>query len=132
MATVDSPAKDYVRYLRAKLVEAENGLLAMSQKYGAAKSRFDMLCANRGITPETEMVSYQELKKLHPELDYWYSMVEHYQREVAAYGSALSGIEAAQRMLASDGYRRPRPDGNRGLRRDSDAPRRDARPAAGR
>jgi hypothetical protein len=109
MALVDSRAKEYVRYLRAKLVEAETGLLETSQRYGEAKARFDVLCAHRGITPETEMVSYQELKGLHPELDYWYSKVEHFQREVAAYGAALTGLEAARRMLGSDVYRRLQP-----------------------
>jgi len=132
MASVDSRAKDYVRYLRAKLVEAETGLLEMSQKYEAAKARFDMLCASRGITPETEMVSYQELKGLHPELGHWYSKVEHFQREMAAYGAALTGIEAARRMLGSDIYRRPLPDGRRGTRRGSAYPSSDAGPAAGR
>jgi len=127
MASVDSPVnRDYVRYLQAKLVEAEIGLLETSQKYEAEKARFDMQCARRGITPETDMVSYQELKGLHPELGFWYDKVEHFQREVAAYGAALTGIEAARRMLGSDVYRRPQPDDRRGPHRN------DARAAAGR
>lgn len=130
MASIDSPARDYVRYLRAKLVEAETGLLDMSQKYGAEKARFDLQCARRGITPETDMVSYQELKGLHPELGHWYSKVEHFQREMAAYGAALTGIEAARRMLGSDVYRRPLPNSRRGPRRGGD-PRSDARYTAG-
>jgi hypothetical protein len=133
MTSVDSPVnRDYVRYLQAKLVEAEAGLLEMSQKYGTAKSHFDLQCARRGITPETDMVSYQELKGLHPELGLWYSKVEHFQREMAAYGAALSGIEAARRMLGEDVYRRVQPEGRRVPRRGSDAPRSDARAAAGR
>ena len=72
----------------------------MTQNYDAAKAHFDDLCFRQGITPETDMVSYQDRKKLHPELVYWNSKVEHFQREVAAYGTALIGIEAAGRMLA--------------------------------
>jgi hypothetical protein len=30
-----------------------------------------------------------------PELAYWCSRVEHRQREMAAYGTALTGLEAA-------------------------------------
>jgi hypothetical protein len=132
MISVDSPVnRDYVRYLQAKLVEAEAGLLEVSQKYRAAKARFDRQCAHRGITPETDMVSYQELKGLHPELELWYSKVEHFQREMAAYGAALTGIEAARRMLGSDVHRRPQPGGRRGPHRGSDAPRSDVRAAAG-
>jgi hypothetical protein len=130
MTSFDSPVnRDYVRYLQAKLVEAEAGLLEMDQKYGAAKARFDLQCARRGIAPEADMVSYQELKQLHPELEFWYSKVEHFQREMAAYGAALTGIEAARRMLGSDVYRRLQPDGRRGLHRGSDAPRSDSRAA---
>jgi hypothetical protein len=132
MTSVDSPVnRDYVQYLQAKLVEAEAGLLEMGQKYGAAKARFDQQCARRGIAPEVDIVSYQELKGLHPELEFWYSKVEHFQREMAAYGAALTGIEAARRMLGSDVYRRQQSDGRRGTRRGGDAPRSDARAAAG-
>lgn len=92
--------RDYVIYLQAKLIEAEAVLMRMTQNYTDAKARFDDLCERQGITPETDMVSYQERKKLHPELGYWNSKVEHFQREVAAYGAALMGIEAAGRMLA--------------------------------
>lgn len=92
--------REYVEYLRDKLIEAEKGLLQMSQNYNAAKARFDDLCFRQGITPESDMVSYQDRKKLHPELAFWNSDVEHFQREVAAYGAALTGIEAAGRMLA--------------------------------
>ena len=131
--SVDSPVnRDYVRYLQAKLVEAETGLLEMSQKYGAAKARFDLQCARRGIAPDADIVSYQELKQLHPELGFWYSKVEHFQREMAAYGAALTGIEAARRMLGSDIDRRLHLDGRRGPARGSDAPRSDTRAAAGR
>jgi hypothetical protein len=45
------------------------------------------------------MFSYQRDKHLRPELGFWYSKVEHYQRELAAYGAALAGIAAAQRLL---------------------------------
>jgi hypothetical protein len=101
MTTADSPiTRDYVLYLQAKLMEAEKGLLHMTQNYDNAKALFDDLCTRQGITPETDMVSYQDRKKLHPELAFWNSKVEHYQRELAAYGAALVGIEAAGRMLA--------------------------------
>lgn len=130
MASVDYPSKDYVRHLRAKLVEAETGLLEVSQRYGAAKARFDLQLLHRGVTPETGMVQYQELKGLHPELQYWYSKVEHFQRELAAYGAALIGLEAAGRML-SDVWRRPQPGGKRGPRRGNEAPEGDATPVAG-
>lgn len=130
MASVNSPVnRDYVQYLRAKLVEAEIGLLEMSKKYEAEKARFDLQCARRGIT---DMVSYQELKGLHPELGFWYSKVEHFQREMAAYGAALTGIEAARRMLSSDVYRRSQPEHRRGPHRATDAPGSDARADAGR
>jgi hypothetical protein len=108
MASVNPPVNgDYVRYLQGKLVEAEIGLLKVSQNYDSEKARFDLQCARRGITPSKDIVSYQELKALHPELMYWYSKVEHYQREVAAYGSALTGIEAARRMLGTEENRPP-------------------------
>jgi len=127
MTSVDWPVnRDYVRYLRAKLVEAEAGLLEMSQNYGDAKARFDQMCARRGIDPGADMVSYQEVKALHPELGYWYSKVEHFQREMTAYGTALTGIEAAQRMLASDDDRRSQPDDGHDPRRAGDASSREA------
>ena len=117
MTSVDSPVnRDYVRYLQAKLVAAESGLLEMSQNYGDAKARFDRMCADRGITPDADIVSYQKDKALHPELEYWYSMVEHFQRELAAYGAALIGIEAAERILAAGIERSSQPDGSRGPR----------------
>lgn len=120
--------RDYVRYLQGKLVEAEIGLLEMSKKYEAEKARFDLQCARRGVT---DMVSYQELKGLHPELGFWYSKVEHFQREMAAYGAALTGIEAARRMLGSDISQRPQPDDRRGPHRGGDVPRSDVRADAG-
>src|SRR5262245_59536999 len=127
MTSIGSPVNlDYVRYLQAKLVAAENGLLEMSQKYGDAKALFDRICAHRGISPDTDMLSYQEAKALHPELPYWYSKVEHFQREMTAYGAALSGIEAAQRMLGSERDERAPRSGRRGVRRGGDGPRPDA------
>lgn len=95
--------RDYVLYLRAKLFEAEEGLAGMSEKYAQAKAHFDRSCARRGITPESDIVGYIDVKALNPELKFWYSKVEHFQREVAAYGAALTGLEAALRMLG--GYR---------------------------
>ena len=102
MTSVDTPitTRDYVEYLRDQLVEAERGLRQMSRNYALAKVHFDDLCFAQGITPETDMVSYQDRKRLHPELVFWNNKVEHFQREVAAYGAALTGIEAAGRMLA--------------------------------
>jgi hypothetical protein len=105
MTTVDGPVtRDYVRYLQAKLVEAETGLLEMGQKYAQAKGRFDEASFARGITPEQDMISYQKAKDLHPELGFWYSKVEHYQRELTAYGAALAGIAAARQLLALDAF----------------------------
>jgi hypothetical protein len=109
MTTVDGPVnRDYVLYLQAKLVEAEAGLSEMERRYGDVKDRFDRGSAGRGITPEQDMVSYQRDKQLHPELSFWYSKVEHYQRELAAYGAALAGIAAARRLLGKDALR-PQP-----------------------
>ncbi len=74
------------------------------------KARFDLNCTRRGITPAKDMISYQEPEALHPELDYWYSKVEHFQREMAAYGAALTGIEAARRTRVRCGpFRRELP-----------------------
>jgi hypothetical protein len=92
--------REYVEYLRDRLIEAEKGLRQMSQNYAAAKANFDDLCFRQGITPESDMVSYQDRKRLHPELAFWNGKVEDFQRELAAYGAALTGIEAAGRMLA--------------------------------
>lgn len=92
--------REYVEYLRDKLIESELGLRQMSHNYDAAKAHFDDVCFRQGITPETDMVSYEDRKQLHPELAFWYYKVEHFQREVAAYGAALTGLEAAGRMLA--------------------------------
>lgn len=97
--------RDYVLYLQAKLLEAEAGLAAMNEKYGQTKARFDHNYARRGITPETDIVGYIDVKALNPELKFWYSKVEHFQREVAAYGAALTGLEATRRMLGPDGDR---------------------------
>ena len=51
---------------------------------------------------------------LNPELKFWYAKVEHFQREVAAYGATLTGLEAARRMLGEDGYRVPPQNGRIG------------------
>jgi hypothetical protein len=100
---VESSAyREYIHYLRGRLVKAEAGLAAMNDKYDRAKTHFDQMQARRGITPETDVVNYIELKSMSPQLKYWYSKVEHYQREVAAYGTALTGLEAAHRMLGTD------------------------------
>ena len=94
--------REYVFYLRGKLLTAEAGLAAMNENYDRAKMRFDRRQARRGITPESDLVSYLDVKSMNPELKFWYSKVEHLQREVAAYGAALTGLEAAGRMLGSD------------------------------
>ncbi|MDQ7909445.1 hypothetical protein RB614_33470 [Phytohabitans sp. ZYX-F-186] len=100
---VTTPAyREYVHYLRGKLVKAEAGLASMNDRYHRAKANFDRTQARRGITPETDVVNYIELKSMNPELKFWYSKVEHYQREVAAYGTALTALEAAHRMLGAD------------------------------
>jgi hypothetical protein len=99
---VTSPAyREYVHYLRGRLVKAEAGLTTMNDRYERAKAHFDRTQARRGITPDTDVVNYIDLKSMNPELRFWYSKVEHYQREVAAYGTALTGLEAAHRMLGS-------------------------------
>lgn len=100
---VVTPAyREYIHYLRGKLAKAEAELAAMNDRYDRAKAHFNQTQARRGITPETDVVNYIELKTMNPELKFWYSKVEHYQREVAAYGTALIGLEAAHRMLGSD------------------------------
>jgi hypothetical protein len=93
--------RGYVMHLQARLLEAEAGLIAMNDRYHQVKARFDRNCARRGIAPEDDIVNYINVKSLNPELKYWYSKVEHFQREVTAYGAALTGLEAARRMLGS-------------------------------
>jgi hypothetical protein len=90
-----------VLHLQTKLLEAEAALLAMNEKYDHVKARFDRSYARRGITPDTDIVGYIDVKTKNPELRYWYSKVEHFQREVAAYGAALTGLDAGHRMLAA-------------------------------
>lgn len=100
-----SPAipREYVAYLQSRLLEAEASLAAMTEKYDRTKARFDRCCARRGIDPDTDIVNYINSKTMNPELKYWYAKVEHFQREVAAYGAALTGLDAARRMLGTDG-----------------------------
>ncbi|MFC0033904.1 hypothetical protein ACFFMM_30705 [Micromonospora chaiyaphumensis] len=97
----------YVRYLRDRLLEAEAGLTAMSERYERTKAGFDRRYARRGITPDTDIVGYVNAKALNPELKFWYAKVEHFQRELAAYGAALTGLAAADRLLAAEGPRIP-------------------------
>jgi hypothetical protein len=100
---VTSPGyREYVHYLRGKLVRAEAGLTAMNERFDRAKAHFDRTQARRGITPETDLLNYIDLKSMNPELRFWYSKVEHFQREVTAYGTALTGLEAAHRLLGTD------------------------------
>jgi hypothetical protein len=99
--------REYVRYLRNRLLEAEAGLTAMSEKYERTKARFDRCYARRGITPESDIVGYINAKSMNPELGFWYAKVEHFQRELAAYGAALTGLAAANRLLDQDGQRAP-------------------------
>jgi hypothetical protein len=96
------------------LVEAEADLVAMSDKYAEAKARFDRSCARRGITPDSDIIGYIDIKSTNPELQFWYSKVEHYQRQVAAYGTSLTGLEAACRILRAD--RSPAATNNRRVR----------------
>ncbi|MEU2614261.1 hypothetical protein ABZ570_22170 [Micromonospora sp. NPDC007271] len=117
---VPSVPRSYVRYLQAKLLEAEAGLTAMNEKYDRTKARFDRCYARRGISPETDIVNYINAKSINPELKFWYGKVEHFQREVAAYGAALTGLDAARRLLGDDGYRvqeHGRPRNRRALNR---------------
>jgi hypothetical protein len=95
--------RDYVLYLQTRLLEAEASLAAMTEKYERTKARFNRSYARRGITPEADIVNYINAKAMNPELKFWYSKVEHFQREVAAYGTALTGLEAAHRMLGPVG-----------------------------
>ncbi|MEV0430355.1 hypothetical protein [Micromonospora sp. NPDC050495] len=108
-APADPPPipREYVRYLRNRLLEAEAGLTAMTDRYERTKARFDRCYARQGITPDTDIVNYLNAKAMNPELRFWYAKVEHFQRELSAYGAALTGLEAAHRMLAPDG--RPSP-----------------------
>lgn len=106
--------RGYVMHLQARLLEAEAGLIAMNDKYDQVKARFDRNCARRGISPDVDIINYINVKSLNPELRFWYSKVEHFQREVAAYGAALTGLEAARRMLGSESS--PGQSGNRRVR----------------
>jgi hypothetical protein len=107
-AHTDSPIPcGYVLHLQTKLLEAEAGLLAMNEKYDQVKARFDRSYALQGITPDTDIVGYIDVKSKNPELRFWYSKVEHFQRQLAAYGSALTGLEAGHRMLAAASSPRP-------------------------
>ncbi|MGS2617171.1 hypothetical protein ACVCAH_21995 [Micromonospora sp. LZ34] len=106
--------REYVVYLQAKLLEAEASLAAMSERYDRTKARFDRCCARRGITPDEDIVNYINSKSMNPELKFWYSKVEHFQREVAAYGAALTGLEAAHRMLGPSGGYGVRAENRRG------------------
>jgi hypothetical protein len=94
--------RGYVLHLQARLLEAEVRLVAMNEKYEHVKAHFDRTYARQGITPDIDIVSYQNVRAQHPELKYWYAKVEHFQREVAAYGAALTGLEASCRMLGSE------------------------------
>jgi hypothetical protein len=105
--TVTPINRDYILYLQSRLLKAEAGLAAMNERYDRAKARFDRGQARRGITPNFDVVNYVEVKSMNPELKFWYSKVEHFQRQVAAYGAALTGLEAADRMLGSAGNRMP-------------------------
>ncbi|MCW3814051.1 hypothetical protein ONA91_06220 [Micromonospora sp. DR5-3] len=115
--TVPSIPRGYVQYLQTKLLEAEAGLTAMTDRYERTKARFDRCYARRGITPEADIVNYSNAKGMNPELKFWYAKVEHFQREVAAYGAALTGLDAARRMLTDDGYRVPEYGRSRNNRR---------------
>ncbi|SIN36329.1 hypothetical protein SAMN04489832_5958 [Micromonospora cremea] len=97
----------YLQYLQVRLLEAEASLTAMTEKYERTKARFDRCYARRGITPQTDIVNYINAKSMNPELKFWYSKVEHFQREVTAYGAVLTGLDAARRMLGDDGHRAP-------------------------
>ncbi|MEU4477548.1 hypothetical protein AB0F68_05670 [Micromonospora sp. NPDC023966] len=97
----------YVRYLRERLLEAEAGLTAMTERYERTKAGFDRCYARRGITPDSDIVGYINAKAMNPQLKFWYAKVEHFQRELAAYGAALTGLAAADRLLATDSPRVP-------------------------
>ena len=97
--------RSYVLYLRDRLLEAEANLTAMSGRYERTKARFDRCYARQGITPETDIVNYINAKTTNPELKFWYAKVEHFQREVTAYGAALTGLDAANRLLGTEGQR---------------------------
>ncbi|WP_146231233.1 hypothetical protein [Micromonospora sicca] len=97
--TAPSVPRGYVEYLQARLLEAEASLTAMTERYERTKARFDRCYARHGITPEADIVNYINAKGMNPELKFWYAKVEHFQREVTAYGAALTGLDAVRRML---------------------------------
>jgi hypothetical protein len=104
-AVANAPVpRGYILHLQTKLLEAEAALLAMNEKYDQVKARFDRSYARQGITPETDIVTYVNVKVQNPELRFWYSKVEHFQRQLAAYGAALTGLEAGYRLLAAAAY----------------------------
>ncbi|MCW3840836.1 hypothetical protein ONA70_12080 [Micromonospora yasonensis] len=105
--TVPPIPREYLLYLRNRMLEAEASLTAMTDKYERTKARFDRCYARQGITPETDIVNYINAKSMNPELKFWYSKVEHFQRELTAYSAAITGLEAVHRMLNPDDRRVP-------------------------
>lgn len=97
----DRLTRAYLLGERADLLEAKRQLVAMSEKYGKAKAAFDAKMEARGIDPNDPLglVAYQDQKTLHPELGFWYSKVEHWQREVTARASYIMALEAIHRMV---------------------------------
>lgn len=90
--------QEYIRLQRKLLLRDEKLLRQMSKKYADAKAAFDADCAARGISWEQNPVAYTRAKHDRIQLNYWYSKVEHFQREVTARAALITAFEAAHRM----------------------------------
>lgn len=90
--------QEYIRLQRRKLIDDEKMLRFVSRKYSEAKAAFDADCAARGIDWNQNPVAYMQAKSERIQLDYWYSKVEHFQREVTARASLIVAFEAAHRI----------------------------------
>lgn len=70
----------------------------MSKKYAEAKASFDADCEARGISWDQNPLAYVQAKNDRIQLNFWYSKVEHFQREVTARAALIVAFEAAHRM----------------------------------
>lgn len=84
---------------QTELLEAMRQLDLMSAEYGKAKASYDAHRRARGESFEENPVVYQNEKANRVQLGYWYSKVEHWQRQVAALGAFLTGIATTHQIL---------------------------------
>lgn len=99
MGAVSKPIIDLVTRTAVDLIDAHDQLRAMSAEYGKAKAAFDARMARQGIYPDAGpegLIAYVAAKEQAPELGYWYSKVEHWQREVTARAAVITALADAQ------------------------------------